>query len=128
MAFLTEVNLAGNLIGAILAIHLVVAMALHLRKAFVKLVEKEAAIQMLLQERRSKVETHTVAFQRSIWARQRQSQIQIQQQKRRIIKTHGVAGGMCKTWSKALGTAEVCVVGGFLLKESFAVREHDHTR
>ena len=60
MAVLTGVDLAGNLIGAILAIHLVVAMALHLREAFVKLVEKEAAIQMLLQERRSKVETHTV--------------------------------------------------------------------
>ena len=61
MAVLTGVDLAGNLIGAILAIHPRVAMALHLREAFVKLVEKEAAIQMLLQERRSKVETHTVA-------------------------------------------------------------------
>ena len=61
MAVLTGVNLAGNLIGAILAIHLIVAVALHLREGFVELVEKEQ-IQMLVQERRSKVETHTVAF------------------------------------------------------------------
>ena len=61
MAVLTGVNLAGNLIGAILAIHLIVAVVLHLREGFVELVEKEQ-IQMLVQERRSKVETHTVAF------------------------------------------------------------------
>ena len=81
MAVLTGVDLAGNLIGAILAIHLVVAVALHLREAFVKLVEKEAAIQMLLQERRSKVETHTVVGWMAIG--QVFGQIQMKQKKRK---------------------------------------------
>ena len=65
-------NLAGNFIGAILAIHLPVASAFHLGvremrmliylKGFVKLVKRYNCC-CKKAERRPKVETQTVAFQ-----------------------------------------------------------------